>query len=118
MVCKKCGKEFTEKYSKWSNGDFCSQKCARSFSSKQNKQGTKIVHCIDCGKEIEVDKRASPKLCKCDDCRGYKKIENNFCYHCGKPVIMKCYKFCSKKCRFDFKYKSFINDWKCGKRDG
>jgi hypothetical protein len=33
MICKKCKSEFLEKYSKNSNGDFCSLKCARSYSS-------------------------------------------------------------------------------------
>ena len=31
-TCKQCGKEFTEKYSKWSNGDFCCKLCARKYS--------------------------------------------------------------------------------------
>jgi len=68
MVCKKCGKKFTKKYSKWSNGDFCSKFCARAFVGKLNK-GTKIVQCMTCGKEIEVDKRASANRCKCDNCK-------------------------------------------------
>lgn len=33
MICKNCGKEFTEKYSKWSNGNFCCKECARKYSS-------------------------------------------------------------------------------------
>ena len=31
-ICKQCGKQFTEKYSKWSNGDFCSLSCAHKYS--------------------------------------------------------------------------------------
>lgn len=38
MKCKNCGKEFTEKYSKHSNGDFCSKKCARGFSTKEKRK--------------------------------------------------------------------------------
>ena len=38
-TCKQCGKQFTEKYSKYSSGDFCSLSCAhrysRSFISKE-----------------------------------------------------------------------------------
>jgi len=89
MKCKNCNKEFTEKYSKWSNGDFCCKRCGTSFSAKQIK-GTKIVHCIDCDKEIEVDKRASDKMCKCDGCRKYIKIGNSIilknkkCFVCGE----------------------------------
>jgi len=88
MKCKNCGKKFSEKYSKWSNGDFCSKSCGNSFSRKQSKQGTKLVHCITCQKEIEVDKRASDKLCKCDEC---KKEKCNICgeYICKRKDICK-----------------------------
>ncbi len=79
MKCEYCKKEFTEKYSKWSDGRFCSKDCARKFSRSQNKIGTKIVQCISCGKEIEVNKRASDKLCKCKDCK--EKI--HLCKICG-----------------------------------
>ena len=37
-ICKNCGKEFLEKYSKWSNGDFCCKECARSYSTKNKRQ--------------------------------------------------------------------------------
>lgn len=37
-VCKNCGKIFNEKYSKWSNGNFCSKECARSFSTKNKRK--------------------------------------------------------------------------------
>ena len=32
FTCKQCGKQFTEKYSKWSNGEFCSLSCAHRYS--------------------------------------------------------------------------------------
>lgn len=41
---KKFEKSSLKKYSKWSNGDFCSKFCAKSFVGKQEK-GTKIVQC-------------------------------------------------------------------------
>lgn len=93
MKCKNCKNDFTEKYSKWSNGDFCSKKCARIFSRKQSKQGTKIVHCIDCKKEIEVDKRASDKLCKCDDCKKTKNIKRK--EKLNKDQIIEAMKSCN-----------------------
>ena len=31
-TCKQCGKQFTEKYSKYSSGDFCCRKCASKYS--------------------------------------------------------------------------------------
>jgi DNA-directed RNA polymerase subunit RPC12/RpoP len=101
MVCKNCEKEFTEKYSKFSNGEFCSKKCAHSYVGKLPK-GTKIVHCVDCGKELEVDKRASEKVVKCKECN-YKRqrkwnIQNKIVknpikdenYHCKICGLLKC----------------------------
>lgn len=38
MECKNCGCVFTGKYSKYSDGKFCSRKCARGFSSKEKRQ--------------------------------------------------------------------------------
>jgi len=37
MICKNCDNEFNVKYSKYSNGNFCSKKCARSYSTKNNR---------------------------------------------------------------------------------
>ena len=82
MICKNCNKNEAIKYSKYSNGDFCSRSCANSYSRKQSSKGTKKVNCITCGKEIEVDKRASSKLCKCDNCRISYKIKK--CKYCGE----------------------------------
>ena len=48
MKCKNCGKTFNVKYSKWSNGDFCCKKCARGFSTKNNRQ--------------EINKKISDKM--------------------------------------------------------
>lgn len=83
MICKFCKNEFKEKYSKWSNGNFCSRNCANAYSRSKSQKGTKIVHCITCNKEIEVDKRASDKLCKCDECKNKRKK----CKYCGQ---LKC----------------------------
>jgi hypothetical protein len=82
MICKKCGCIFNEKYSKYSNGDFCSLFCARSYSSKIVK-GSKIVQCIVCGKPIEVYIRCSNNN-KCDTCSPYIKIIVN-----GKKKVVK-----------------------------
>jgi len=37
MLCKNCNQNETFKYSKYSTGDFCSRKCARSFSTKNKR---------------------------------------------------------------------------------
>lgn len=81
----KCGNEFFEKYSKWSNGNFCSKSCARSYSQSQMLSGIKISKCTICGKEIEVNKRSSGE--KCDDCRSYNKKRR--CNQCGQEICNK-----------------------------
>ena len=61
---KKCGNCETNdavKYSKYSNGEFCSSKCARSFSTKE--------------KRVDINKRVSEKLTR-RKTRNYTSIEN------------------------------------------
>ena len=119
MVCKNCGKEFTEKYSKWSNGDFCCRNCANSYNSKLNKGKTKIIKCCKCSKKIKVDIRASNKKCKCDNCRGFSlPTKLDFCKYCGKKLINGQRIYCSNKCKIEFEYNEFIQKWKNGKNDG
>lgn len=49
-ICKQCGKQFTEKYSKYSSGDFCCRKCASKYShsfidtEKISKKMKKLFH--------------------------------------------------------------------------
>lgn len=38
MKCKNCKKKDAVKYSKYSNGEFCSKKCARGFSTKAKRK--------------------------------------------------------------------------------
>lgn len=38
--CKQCGKEFTEKYSKTSSGEFCSRTCAAKYSALIKREET------------------------------------------------------------------------------
>ena len=101
-ICKHCGKQFTEKYSKWSNGDFCCKLCARKYSSNIKRE--------------EVNKKVSNKL------KEYFKthIHNNTgkpsprkgqiirvdwkCPYCGKIIKLKPFeakrrKFCCGTCR-------------------
>ena len=108
MKCKNCDKEFFEKYSEWSNGDYCSKYCSHSYTGKQNK-GTKIVKCIQCSIEIEVDKRASDKLCKCDNCRKSKKYnQKNKIKKKKSKTSKKKRNYFTKKCRCG-KYLYFNN---------
>ena len=126
--CKNCGKEFLEKYSKWSNGDFCCKECARQYSSLQSKK-TKICKCKKCGKEVEVNCHISEKFVRCADCIAdeYKKLRerknkeyslrqmkkslnsNNFCLCCGKEIPHN-QKYCSNKCHKEYMHKQKMDE--------
>lgn len=87
MKCELCGKEHARSYG---SGRFCSKECARSSSTiKDNKKETKDGHCSTCGKFMRINKRASSKQVKCDDCRTNiivnKKYvpKKNICKVCG-----------------------------------
>lgn len=89
--CKNCGDDFSEKYSEYSNLDFCSKKCARTFATKNDdKSETKVAKCIDCKKEININKRSSIKTCKCDDCKRKRKVKK--CLYCGSEETRSCLK--------------------------
>ena len=92
-ICKQCGKEFTEKYSKWSSGDFCCRQCANTYSSniKRNEineslskklKGKKYINGILFDLKIEYNK--NPKICPI--CGNIIPYENHK------------HKTCSKKC--------------------
>ena len=66
MICENCGKEHDGFYG---SGRFCSKECARSYSSKQNKNELKEAKCINCGKQIFINKKASILTCKCNECK-------------------------------------------------
>ena len=83
-TCKNCGKEFTEKYSKWCNGNFCCKECARSYSSK--------------GKRQEINERTKYSLIA-----HYENLYNKHpkeCSVCGNviPYSKRKQKTCSMKC--------------------
>lgn len=124
MKCKNCEKEFSKKYSPNSNGYFCSKSCANSFSRKQSKDGNKIVKCITCQKEIEVNIRASDKQCKCDDCRGYiKPIQTHkrltHCLNCNEELLKYSKKkYCSYNCQTEYEFNEFIKKWKNNENNG
>ena len=115
MKCKNCNEKDAIKYSKYSNGEFCSRECARSYSTKNDKVKIKICQCISCGKKIEVNKRSDPKRIKCEICKKKIKIkyrgkkEKVYCKNCGKEFECLSIKvrigkgiFCSRLCHFDF----------------
>lgn len=82
MICENCGKDHDGSYG---SGRFCSSKCARSFSSKSDKnKGTKIIRCLNCDKVIEVHKHDSNNAL-CAECKrkSYKKHHSKTCQICG-----------------------------------
>lgn len=128
MICKICGLEFLEKYSKHSNGDYCSKRCARISSSRGNTGGTKKVKCRKCNKEIEVDKRSYNTKCLCSECkikRTYKDRKNKFtrtCSVCHKKITPSnknnyCVR-CIGKYLQELNYKQYIERWKAGLETG
>lgn len=102
-ICENCGKEHDGSYA---TGRFCSKKCARSFSTKNDTKGIKkISSCEGCGKNFEIGKRASiKKIHFCDVCKQEKEIEKNrYCKSCGQEKEL-CEKSRPDICK---KYKSF-----------
>jgi len=83
MKCKNCEEKEAIKYSKYSNGLFCSKKCARSYSTKE--------------KRIEINDKVSKKL-KDSGHDDIKKV----CKNCSDDFMVVWWKrnqkFCSVKC--------------------
>jgi len=95
--CENCNKEH---YSEFATGRFCSRSCANSFSAKNdNSNETKIINCISCNKEIEVNKR-SPNKAKCKECRILSRTIIKTCKYCKKEfkTLNKSQKFCGHDC--------------------
>lgn len=82
LTCKNCEKKYLGK----SNSKFCSRKCARAYATKfDNKQELKEAKCIDCGKIIFINKRASKKTCRCEECKNkyHQPSDLRKCKICG-----------------------------------
>lgn len=73
-ICKFCGCTFDKKYSVWSNGEYCSESCARK-SCARSCSGTKNAVCTVCGATFDIDVRASLKTAKCPTCKREKDRE-------------------------------------------
>lgn len=102
---------------------------------ERRKKKTKIIHCLNCGKEIEVPigwKGHRNKFCsqscaaiynnhKRSEKNGYKKfIKHGICEYCGNDFYDKPYgtKFCSYKCHHDYEYEQYIKRWQNGEENG
>ena len=47
-----------------------------------------------------------------------RRVEQNPCLHCGKPVPRKPNKYCCQQCQLDWQYADYIRQWKVGEVDG
>lgn len=93
-VCKQCSKQFTEKYSKSSSGDFCSLLCARRYSSNINRDNTnkKLKECGKRYSKLYKEKYyKNPKICPiCGNIISYEKRNRKTCsYVCGRTLAVK-----------------------------
>lgn len=86
MLCKNCGKEFTKKYSKWSNGNFCCKHCARSYSSKEKIEELNILKSKIMKEKYKNKYYKNPKICPiCGNVIPYEKRKYKSCSnHCSK----------------------------------
>lgn len=100
MICENCGKEHDGNYG---SGRFCSKECAHSYVTKyDDKNKLKEAKCINCGKQIYINKRASIYNCKCNDCTSNSKVVKKLkiqkyeryikCPICGRQHLI--YTFC------------------------
>lgn len=78
--CENCSKEHEGLYA---SGRFCNNKCARSFSTKNKKIITKHKSCVDCSKEVLVNRNTSNGNVRCKDCKKIFKDSKRQCKYCG-----------------------------------
>jgi ribulose bisphosphate carboxylase small subunit len=88
LICENCKCIHDGTYG---SGRFCSQKCAKTFSTRKSINQLKEVQCIQCGTLILVGKRSDPLKCRCNDC---KKPKCKWCgdVKCKRPDICKRYR--------------------------
>lgn len=116
-ICEKCENKHDGTYG---SGRFCQSKCARSYSSKNERGKTKNTICVLCGNETQIPKRASVKYAKCEQCfpkKNIKIIIYKFCQFCGKKLSNHQKKYCNQTCQQNFLYAQYINEWKNNKTD-
>lgn len=112
--CLFCGREFSEKYSKYSNGNFCSKECSCKYSSRY----------ANTDKMKEIKRKAARSYYQkhpehLDSIRDMKKVQEGYkryiaekekqkvewtCPVCSKHLLLSKYqagvrKFCSRRCR-------------------
>lgn len=89
MECLNCNKEHDGSYG---SGKFCSQKCARAFSTKEKRE--------------EINKKVSKTL------GGTGQTYKYICFYCGKEIRRtrknrNNIKFCNNECRRKYSHKEY-----------
>lgn len=79
MICEYCKSKHDGSYG---SGRFCSERCSRTYAQSKIRKTMKVVPCISCGKEIEINSRCSSKKAKCDLCK------DSTCNYCGRKSSM------------------------------
>lgn len=100
--CKNCSSEYklllTEnQYNKNNYSKFCSIHCSRSYAFKCASTNLKEAKCIDCGKLIYINNRASIKKCRCEECKFIHNEHIKKCIVCGKEFRRHNSKCCSNE---------------------
>ena len=116
MKCEKCKKEHDGSYG---SGRFCCEFCARSNSTKKDKEKFKNAICPKCGKKHQIRKRASSKKTLCVECGGGNPLKYDdrymgICIYCGNKIKKKNTLYCTHKCHKEYDYLIYINKWKLG----
>jgi hypothetical protein len=102
MKCENCGSNITVRYG---SGRFCCEKCARSFSSSNNR--------------LERNKKISYTLTKNKDSWKYKQKEKNiYCINCFKKLKKGQALFCCHPCHNQYEYLLYINRWQLNMESG
>lgn len=113
FICQECGKTFLAYPSQ--KRRFCSQKCAitKNWEKRPRAQLTEII-CKNCGVHFFVNssetrvKRGEVHYCslKCRD-EGLKRGKMIKCKNCGKEFYSTRNDFCSKKCVYEYRKKTY-----------
>jgi hypothetical protein len=117
MKCEYCDKKHDESYA---SGRFCSQKCARGFSSRDKREEiNKKVSITLTGRPSSTKGRKYPNRKYVHKRYKAPKIITSYCLNCNIKIIKnKAIKYCSAKCQRDYAYKQYIEQWKAGIQDG
>lgn len=109
MICENCKKEYVTSYG---SGRFCSELCARGFSTKNEANYEKEASCKKCGKSFMVNKRAAASNVLCPNCRlkskphKQKDSPQRCCKMCGKTELRGRSQFCSKLCISQYRWQA------------